>query len=168
MSQLRLLHQLLRSEYAASQHICWIDDASGKIVNDVTWTLHLIVAAAQGLQRGDETGWRTLVMYCVERAMSPHLIQAIGAYLEPYGQLPPLSLIDLSETPYRNWRGTAVPLLDETDHTDLHAAAYRPEPDRVLHLKDPQAWSLYPPRLHDEHPCPQTQTVHKSQHWLFA
>jgi hypothetical protein len=42
MSQLQVIHQLLREEYAVSKHIFWLDEASDKVVNDISHTLNLI------------------------------------------------------------------------------------------------------------------------------
>jgi hypothetical protein len=70
MSDLHTIHQLLREEYAASKHIFWLDEKSGKVVNDVSHTLNLIVETAKCLRRGDEDCWKQLVAYCIERSMS--------------------------------------------------------------------------------------------------
>ncbi|MBZ0305721.1 MAG: hypothetical protein K8I82_06605 [Anaerolineae bacterium] len=167
MSQLKLIYQLLREEYSVSRHIFWLDEASGRFVNDITQTLYLIVNTAHCLREGDENCWRELVAHCIERSMSAVLMQAIGAYLQNCTELEPLPTINLTELKYRNRRSNNVPLLDETDHLLNHSPTVKPEPDRKLHLKGEHQWSQYPIRLKDEHPIPQTQTVNKSQHWLF-
>lgn len=167
MSQLRLIYQLLCEEYAASRHIFWLDENASKWVNDVTYTLHLIVKAAQGLRRGEQDGWCELATYAIERSMSYLLIHATGEYLAKCADLSPLPVIDLTEGPYRNWRGTVVPLFDESDHPHLHCPTYQPEPDRRVSLKCSQVWSYYPMRMRDEHPHPTLQIVSKSVHWLF-
>src|SRR5687768_14987125 len=97
MSQLRLIYQLLREEYAQSRHIFWLDEESGKFVNDIMYTMHLIVKTARCLRCGNQDCWKELVAYCIERAMSAALMQAIGAYLSDCGQLHPLPAIDLTE-----------------------------------------------------------------------
>jgi hypothetical protein len=167
MSQLCTIHQLLREEYAVSRQIWWLDEDSGKLVNDVTYSLRLVVKAAECLRRGEEDCWRALVAYALDRSMSYLLMQAIGEYLAEWADLPPLPTVDFTEASYCNWRGTEIPLLDETDYAPLHASLGKPETDRVLNLKGQHQWSLQPLRLHDEHPLPMTQTVNKSQHWLF-
>jgi hypothetical protein len=167
MSRLHPIYQLLREEYALSRHIWWLDEDSGKLVNDVTYCLLLIRRAAECIRRGEEDCWRELVTYALERSMSYLLMYTIGEYLAEWADLPPLPTVDLTEKSYRNWRGTEVPLLDETDHAPLHGCLGKPETDRVLNLKGQHQWSIQPMRLHDEHPLPMTQTVSKSQHWLF-
>jgi hypothetical protein len=167
MSDLHTIHQLLREEYAASKHIFWLDEASGKIVNDVSQTLNLIVETAQCLRRGDEDCWKQLVAYCIERSMSYILMFAIGEYLSDCAELEPLPLIDLSHEPYRNWRGGPLPLFDETDRVASKGVTTKPEPDREMAFKREHRWSDYQWRTRDEHPVPETQTVSKSVHWLF-
>lgn len=167
MSDLHTIHKLLREEYAASKHIFWLDDASGKVVNDVSYTLDLIVETAQCLRRGDEDCWKALVAYCIERSMSYILMFAIGEYLSDCAKLEPLPLIDLSPEKYRNWRGGLMPLFDETDVAASKGATAKPEPDRDIAFKREHRWSDYQWRTRDEHPTPETQTVSKSVHWLF-
>ncbi|MBZ0310133.1 MAG: hypothetical protein K8I82_28995, partial [Anaerolineae bacterium] len=121
MSQLNEIYQLLREEYAISRHIFWLDEVSGKFVNDITQTLHLIVNTARCLRDGDENCWRELVAHCIERSMSAALMQVIGAYLRDCAELTPLPAIDLVEPNYRNGRGSKVPLLDETDYLLNHS-----------------------------------------------
>ena len=45
MSQLKIIHKLLREEYALSRHVWWHDEESGKLVNDVTYCLVRRMAA---------------------------------------------------------------------------------------------------------------------------
>ena len=42
MNQLKIIHELLREEYAVSRHVWWVDEESGKLVNDVTYCLGLV------------------------------------------------------------------------------------------------------------------------------
>ena len=167
MSDLHTIHQLLREEYAASKHIFWLDEASGKVVNDVSQTLNLIVKTAQCLRRGDEDCWLEFVVYCIERSMSYILMFAIGEYLSDRADLEPLPLIDLSPDKSPNWRGGEVPLLDEGDPVFIKSPTERPEPDREMAFKHDHRWSRYKLRMRDEHPAPDTQAVSKSIHWLF-
>jgi hypothetical protein len=167
MSSLKIIHELLREEYAISRHIWWLDTESGKLVNDVTYCLLLIRRATVCIRRGEEDCWRELVAYALDRSMSYLLMQAIGEYLLDCGELPPLPLIDLTPEKYRNWQGGEFPLLDEADLMLIHAPTEQPEPDRLLAFKSEHHWSRYKPRMRDEHPAPQTQTVSKSVHWLF-
>ncbi len=166
MTTLREIYHLLRDEYAPSRHIVWRDEQD-HIVNDVTHTLRLLVAAAKGLRTGDETGWRKLVRYCILRSTSACVLLAMDVYLKTCGEYPPLPLICIVEERSTNWRGGKVPLLDETDSAELHAPTPKPEPDRQLILKKQTQWSHEPPlstRAH--HPKP-TRAV-ASNHWLFA
>lgn len=167
MSQLHEIYQLLREEYSISRHIFWLDESSGRFVNDITQTLHLIVNTARCLREGDENYWHELVVHCIERSMSAVLMQAIGVYLNDCAVLRPLPMIDLAEPKYRNWRGVEGPLVDETDYLLRHSPMGKPEPDRKLHFKGEHRWSQYRPRVRDEHPIPHAQTISKSQHWLF-
>lgn len=167
MSSLKIIHQLLREEYAISRHIWWLDTESGKLVNDVTYCLLLIRKAAECIRRSEEECWRELAAYAIERSMSYLLMQAIGEYLLDCGELPPLPTIDLSPEKYRNWRGGEVPLLDESDPLFLNVPTEKPEPDRDMAFKSDHRWSQRKWRTRDEHPLPQVQTVNKSQHWLF-
>jgi hypothetical protein len=167
MSQLHMIHQLLREEYTASKHIFWRDEKSGKVVNDVSHTLNLIVETAQCLRHGEEACWKELVAYCIERSMSYILMFAIGEYLSECAKLEPLPLIDLSLEPYHNWRGGVAPLFDETDLVAMNAPTTKPEADRKMAFKHDHHWSDYRWRTRDEHPAPETQTVSKSIHWLF-
>jgi hypothetical protein len=167
MSSLQTIYELLREEYATSKHIFWLDEASGKIVNDVSFTLHLIVRTAQCLRRGDANCWKELVAYCIERSMSYILMFAIGQYLSDCAELDPLPVIDLSPDKSSNWRGGEVPLFDESDPVFIKSPTERPEPDREMAFKHDHRWSRYKLRMRDEHPAPGTQTVSKSIHWLF-
>ena len=168
MNQLDIIYELLCEEYAVSRHIFWFDEETGRFVNDVSYTLILIEKAAECLRDGKEDCWRELAAYAVERSMSYLLIHAIGEYLMDIAELEPLPLVDLSVPKYRNWRGGMVPLLDETDHAEMHAPSVKPEPDREIHFRNEHRWSIVEPRYRDEHPSPETQPVSKSQHWIFA
>ena len=169
MSKLRPIYQLLREEYAVSRHIFWLDEASGKMVNDVTYCLYLVRKAAECVRRGDDDCWCELAAYAVERSMSYVLVHAIGDYLLECGELDPLPLIDLTPEKYRNWRGGEVPLLDESDPVFIKAPTEKPEPDREMAFKYDHRWSRYKSRMRDEHPAPEAiQTTSKSVHWLFA
>ena len=141
MNELRMIHQLLREEYAASKHIFWLDESSGKYVNDVLYSLNLVVRAAQCLRRGDEDCWQELVAYCIERSMSYIVIFAIGEYLSEWVELDPLPLIDLSPEKYGNWRGGILPLFDETDRVAHKSPTEKPEPDREMTFKGEHRWS---------------------------
>lgn len=168
MNELRMIHQLLREEYAASKHIFWLDEKTGKYGNDVSYTLNLIVETAQCLRRGDEGCWGKLVAYCIERSMSYIVMFAIGEYLSDCAELEPLPLIDLSPEPYRNWRGGLLPLFDETDRIASKASNIKPEPDRDIAFKCEHHWSQYQPRMKDDHPASEAMnTTSKSIHWLF-
>jgi hypothetical protein len=168
MSDLHTIHQLLREEYAASKHIFWLDEASGKVVNDVSYTLGLIGKTAQCLRRGNEVCWKQLVAYCIERSMSYILMFAIGEYLSDCAKLEPLPLIDLSYEPVRNWRGGLLPLFDETDRVASKGVTAKPEPDREMAFKHEHRWSQYQLRMKDDHPAPERMgTTSKSIHWLF-
>jgi hypothetical protein len=167
MSDLHTIHQLLREEYATSRHIFWLDEASGKVVNDVVYTLLLIHKTAECLRRGEEDCWKALVAYCFEGSMSYIVMFAIGEYLSDCAELEPLPLIDLSYEPHRNWRGGLLPLFDETDLVASKGATARPEPDRDMAFKREHRWSHYESRTRDDHPAPETQTVSKAVHWLF-
>lgn len=167
MSHLKLIHQLLREEYACSRHIFWLDEKSGKWVNDISFTLDLIVRTARCLRAGNQAYWQELVTYCIERSMSALLMQAVSTYLQEYAKLEPLPTITLFELESRNWRGGIIPLIDVVDHLHLNGQTEKPEADRPLALKGEHQWSQYPMRLHAEHPQASTQTVNKSQHWLF-
>jgi hypothetical protein len=168
MSDLHTIHQLLREEYAASKHLFWLDEASGKVVNDVSYTLGLIVKTAQCLRRDDEDCWKQLVAYCIERSMSYILMFAIGESLSGCAKLEPLPLIDLSPEKYRNWRGGLMPLFDETDLVASKGATAKPEPDRDIAFKREHGWSQYKLRMKDDHPAPEAVgTTSKSIHWLF-
>ncbi|MBZ0310055.1 MAG: hypothetical protein K8I82_28600 [Anaerolineae bacterium] len=167
MSQLKLIYPLLREEYAVSRHIFWLDEESGKLVNDIMYTMHLLVKTARCLRRGDQDCWKELVAYCIERAMSAALMQAIGAYLSNCGQLEALPAIDLTEPKHRNWRGTTVPLLDETDRLACIAPTEKPEPDRPLVLKSACQWSQQDLRLRDTNPHHARKNQTKATHWLL-
>jgi hypothetical protein len=168
MSQLKMIHELLREEYAVSRHVRWFDEQSGKLVNDVTFTLSLIQKAAACIRRGEDDCWRELAAYAIERSMSHLLMHAIGEYLMDCGELDPLPLIDLAPEKYRNWQGGEVPMLDETERMYIHAMSVKPDPDRQMAFKSDHHWSRYKPRMRDEHPAPEAiQTTSKSIHWLF-
>jgi|GEM_PF-6614663 len=168
MSKLGALHQLLKEEYAASQHIWWKDEVSKKLVNDVSYTLGLIVKTARCLRRGEDHCWAELVAYCLSRSMSCRVMVAIGEYLAGCGALAPLPLIDLSEQPYRNWRGRTVALFDETANPMMNSRTERPEGDREMAFKREHNWSDYEWRMEDRHPKPkEKRTTNKSIHWLF-
>ncbi|MBI5930404.1 MAG: hypothetical protein HY862_13925 [Chloroflexi bacterium] len=167
MSSLKIIYKLLREEYAVSRQIWWLDAESGKLVNDVTYCLLLIWKAAECIRRGEEDCWRELAAYALERSMSYLLMHAIGEYLLDCGELDPLPLIDLTPEKYLNWQDGESPLLDETEHLYIHAPTEKPEPDRDMAFKSDHRWSQRKWRTRDEHPLPHTQTVNKSQHWLF-
>lgn len=169
MTNLRTLHRLLRQEYAASRHIWWFDDRTGQCVNDVTHTLRLIHRTADAIRRGDlSPAWYDLAAYALDRAMSPHLMQAIGSYLSARGWMPPIPLIDLTaDEPPAIGEISLLPLEEETDRF-LSAPVERPEPDRDIALRRDHGWTRPRPRLRDTHPAPQTQTVSKSVHWFFV
>lgn len=167
MSSLKIIHELLREEYAVSRHIWWWDEDSGKLVNDVTYCLLLIRKAAECIRRGEEDCWRELAAYAIERSMSYLLMHAIGEYLLDCGELPPLPLIDLTPEKYRNWQGGEMPILDETERLYIHAMTEQLEPDRLISFKSDHRWSHYKPRMRDDHPAPEAQTTSKSVHWLF-
>lgn len=168
MNELRMIHKLLREEYAASKHIFWLDEKTGKHVNDVSHTLNLIVETAQCLRRGDDGCWKTLVAYCIERSMSYILMFAIGEYLSECTELEPMPVIDLSHQPTRNWRGGLLPLFDETDRVASKGVTIEPEPDRDIAFKHEHRWSQHQPRMKDDHPSPEAMgTTNKSVHWLF-
>lgn len=168
MSSLKIIHQLLREEYAISRHIWWLDAESGKLVNDVTYCLLLIRKAAECIRRGEEDCWRELVAYALERSMSYLLMHAIGEYLLDCGELDPLPLIDLTPEKYRNWQGGEMPILDETERLYIHAMTEKLEPDRLMAFKSDHHWSPCKPRMRDDHPAPEAiGTTSKSIHWLF-
>jgi hypothetical protein len=167
MSQLKIIHKLLREEYALSRHVWWHDEESGKPVNDVTFTLSLIQKAAACIRRGEDDCWRELAAYAIERSMSYLLMHAIGEDLMGCGDLDPLPLIDLAPEKYRNWQGGEVPMLDATERMYIHAMSVKPDAEREMAFKSDHHWTRYKPRLRDEHPTPQTQTTSKSIHWLF-
>lgn len=166
MGQLRVIYQLLKVEYAQSRHICWLED--GHVVNDVTYLLRLLVQAAQGLRRQDETGWHVLVEYAVSRAMSANLMMAMDQYLRACGDFPPLPIISFNEdAPKSNWRGGSVPLLDESDVLKVTGMTERPEPERQLVLKSECQWSHALPRLRDKNPHRGQMNQTKATHWLL-
>jgi hypothetical protein len=168
MSNLKIIHELLREEYAVSRHIWWLDAESGKLVNDVTYCLLLIRKAAECIRRGEEDCWRELAAYALERSMSYLLMHAIGEYLLDCGELPPLPVIDLTPEKYRNWQGSEMPILDETERLYIHAMTEQLEPDRLMAFKSDHHWSRYKPRMNDDHPAPEAiGTTSKSIHWLF-
>ncbi|MBZ0315937.1 MAG: hypothetical protein K8L91_05930 [Anaerolineae bacterium] len=167
MSNLKIIHELLREEYAVSRHIWWLDAESGKLVNDVTYCLLLIRKAAECIRRDEEDCWRELAAYAVGRSMSYLLMHAIGEFLLNCGELTPLPLIDLAVEKYRNWQGGESPLLDETERLYIHALTEKPEPDRKMAFKHDHHWSRYKPRMRDTHPAPEVQMTSKSVHWLF-
>jgi hypothetical protein len=167
MSQLKMIHELLCEEYAVSRHIWWVDEESGKLVNDVTYCLGLIRKAAACIRRGEEDCWCELAAYAIERSMSYVLMHAIGEYLMDCGELDPLPLIDLAPEKHCNWQGGEVPMLDETERLYIYAMSVKPDPDRQMAFKHDHRWSRYRLRMRDEHPAPETQTVSKSIHWLF-
>lgn len=168
MSHLRRIFQHLQDDYAVSRHTWWLDESSGRIVNDVTYTLRFVHQTAEGLRRGDEACWRELVVYCIDRSMSYHVMVAIGDYLGAVTALEPLPVIDLSPQPARNGRGDVLPLFDETDRVASQGRVVNPEPDRPITFKHEHQWSPYPPRLKDTHPTPDAMgTTHQSVHWLF-
>jgi hypothetical protein len=137
-------------------------------VNDVSFTLDLIVRTAQCLRRDDQNCWKELVAYCIDRSMSYILMFAIGQYLSDCAELEPLPLIDLSHQPSRNWRGGLFPLFDETDRVASKGVTAKPEPDREIAFKREHRWSQYQPRMKDDHPSPEAMgTTSKSIHWLF-
>ena len=168
MNQLRIIHELLCEEYAVSRHVWWVDEESGKLVNDIIFTLSLIQKAAACIRRGEDDCWRELAAYAIERSMSYLLMHAIGEYLKDCGELDPLPLIDLAPETYRNWQGGELPILDETERLYIHAMSVKPDPERQMAFKSDHHWSRYKPRMRAEHPAPQTQTTSKSIHWLFA
>lgn len=166
MSNLRRIHDLLREEYPVSRYRFWLNEESQVVVSDVTFALRLIVQATQRLRHGEQVAWERLLRYCLDRAMSPVLLQAIDAYLRPCGDFPPLPLIDLTQPKPRNWRGTSVPLLDETDRLSLTAPTEKPEPERALPLKGSHQWSHALVCLKDTPPQPASNPV-RSHHWLY-
>ena len=168
MSQLRIIHELLREEYAVSRHVWWRDEESGKLVNDVTYCLGLVRKAAECIRRGEEDRWRELAAYAIQRAMSCPLMHAIGQYLMDCGDLDPLPLIDLAPEKYRNWQGGEVPMLDATERMYIHAMSVKPDVERQMAFKSDHHWSRPKPRMRDEHPSPEAiRTTSKSIHWLF-
>ena len=168
MSSLKIIPKILREEYAVSRHIWWLEEESGKLVNDVTYCLLLIRKAAECIRRGEEDCWRELAAYAIERSMSYLLMHAIGEFLLNCGELPPLPLIDLTAEKYRNWQGGESPLLDETERFYIHAMTEKPEPDREMAFKHDHHWSQYRLQMRDEHPAPEAMgTTSKSVHWLF-
>lgn len=169
MSPLRLIYELLREEYAISRHIWWCDFDSGKLVNDVLYTLLLIRKTAEYLRRGDEDCWRELVAYCLERSMSYVVMFAIGEYIAEQVDLEPLPLIDLTPNKSRKSIECEVTLTEDVTRIfGLHAKTAKPEPDRDMAFKGDHHWTRYKSRLKDEHPTPEkVDTTHKSIHWLF-
>lgn len=164
---LRMLRHLLQQEYRLSRHLFWQDENTGRIVNDVTECLKLIVIAAKELRQGEQAAWERLIRYCLDRSMSACLLVAIDHYIRPCGEFPPVPLIQLEdEQPYRNWRGGIVSLLDETDHAHWTAQVGRPEADRHLILKGEHQWSLQQPRLRAENPHHTKKNQTKATHWL--
>ena len=167
MSQIDLIRELLREEYVISRHIFWRDEESGEYVNDVSYTTRLIQKTAECPREGQHDCWRDLAAYAIERSMSYPLMFAIGEYIQECADLKPLPLIDMSKGCYRNWRGGVRLLCDESDHAQVHAPTIKPEPEREIHFKRDHQWTLRQPRFRDSHPEPETETVGKSQHWLF-
>jgi hypothetical protein len=166
---LKMIHELLREEYAVSRHVWWTDDESGDLVNDVTHTLRLIHKTAECLRRGDEDCWRELVVYCIERSMSYIVMFAIGEYLADCGELEPLPLIDLTPDNSRKSLECEVTLTEDVTRIfQLHAKTAKPEADRDIAFKGEHRWARYKPRLKDDHPVPEkVNTTSKSIHWLF-
>ena len=169
MSNLTMIHELLREEYAVSRHVWWTDTESGDLVNDVTYTLRLIRKTAECLRRGDEDCWRELVAYCIERSMSYIVMFAIGEYLADCAELEPLPLIDLTpDSSRKTIEGEVTLTEDVTRIFQLHAKTAKPEPDRELAFKGEHRWASCKPRLKDDHPTPKAvNTTNKSIHWLF-
>lgn len=169
MSQLRIIHELLREEYAASRHIWWHDPESGKLVNDVSFSMALIIKTGYRLREGDYEAWCELAAYCLERSMSYVVMFAIGEYIAEQVDLEPLPLIDLTPDKSRKTHHAETPLSDEVIRMfQLHAKTAKPEPDRDMAFKGDHHWTRYKPRLKDDHPAPaKVDTTHKSIHWLF-
>ena len=135
MSQLRIIHELLREEYAVSRHVWWLDEESAKLVNDVTYALLLIRKAADCIRKGEDDCWRELAAYAIERSMSYLLMHAIGEYLLGCDELEPMPLIDLAPEKYRNWQGGELSMLDETERLYIHAMSVKPDPNRQMAFK---------------------------------
>jgi len=168
MSAARKLYDLVQKEYAVSKHIFWLDEATGDLVNDVSYTLRLIIAAARGMRVGDEEGWVRLVRYAVDRAMSGELKEAIGKYLGLFDRLPGLPLVIITQEgawyDLLKLKIVTVQLFEDTVFPRMtQAHTFKPEQDRIVALKHEHEWTNQEWRLSDKPPDLAPSVRH---HWF--